>query len=339
MTRALHILIMVLFLVQTKGQTIGGNAIYNFLKLPTHPLAAASGGRLVSSMTSELGVVSENPALLNAASNGVISSNLLSLSPGLNLLNAIGGLHIEKLNTTFALSITHLSYGSSDQTDVSGNLVGSFMPYDQSIQFIASSKYGKHWQYGGSVKYINSKYGAYTSAALAADMGLLYSDEEKLLNAGFSVKNMGFQLKKYTNTGEDLPFDMSMGLSKKLANAPIRFSITAQKIHQFDILYQDTLFNSQNGLVPFKQGLPGKLLSHLICASDVLLGEKIVFTIGYNVLKRKELSIQRMSNGIAGFSYGVTVSLKRVKCYFSRMHNQSTIAYINAGLSINLKNN
>jgi hypothetical protein len=53
---------------------------------------------------------------------------------------------------------------------------------------------------------------------------------------------MGFQLKTYAGEQEDLPFDLQIGITKKLANAPLGFSITAQHLHQFNTLYSDEDF-------------------------------------------------------------------------------------------------
>ncbi len=338
----IRLFVIIIFLLSggnLQAQTIGGSSIYNVLTLPQHPLVAASGGRLVSSLSNEMGLILENPAFLVQEHNGLISSNFTSLSPGSTFVNAIGGYHSEKLNTNFALAVNHFSYGHTNQTDAVGNSIGSMIAYDQSVQLTSSHVYGKHWNYGLAIKYIISKYGMYSSQALVSDMGLNYTTEDKQMQMAFSIKNMGLQLKRYATQGEDLPFDLSIGVSKKLENAPFRFSVNAQKIHQFDILYNDTLFSNANGLSQIKNGFAGKLINHVILSGDILLGDKVVITLGYNFLKRKELSIQRMSNGLAGCSYGLTLHLKRMNFYFSRAHFQSSMAYLHAGITYNLKNN
>jgi hypothetical protein len=45
---------------------------------------------------------------------------------------------------------------------------------------------------------------------------------------------------------EELPFDPTFGITKKLKNAPLSFSFTAHHLHQFDIRYNDTVFNNEN---------------------------------------------------------------------------------------------
>jgi len=60
---------------------------------------------------------------------------------------------------------------------------------------------------------------------------------------------MGTQLSTYNGTAvkEELPFDLQAGISKRLENAPFQFSVTAHHLHRFDIFYNDTLFNAQEG--------------------------------------------------------------------------------------------
>lgn len=313
------------------AQTIGGNATYNFLKLPQHPLSGALGGRNVSSFSAELGLLSENPALLRKINHGQISGNFTFLAPTLIAMNAIGGYHAEKLKTSFAFSINHLQYGNFDQTDPAGNILGTFNPYDQVVQVSASRFYGDRWNYGVSLKYIQSRYGSYSSIAIASDIGLTYFDENKLLQVGFAAKNMGVQIKTYAGMGEDLPFDMVIGITKQLEKAPIRFSITAQRIHQFDLMYRDTLFNVDNFGQSNKSGFVDKIISHFIFATDILIGDKLVFTGGYNFLRRNELKIPNLSSGLTGFSYGMNLKLKKLDFYFSRSHYQSSLAHIQTG--------
>ena len=138
------------------------------------------------------------------------------MAPTITAFNAVGVHHVKKINTTVALSIYHLNYGSLDQTDAAGNILGTFSPFDQVVQLSGSRKYGTRWYYGLSLKFVNSRYGGYKSSALAMDVGLNYYDEEKLMQLGFSAKNMGIQMTTYAGIQEDLPFDMTIGFTKQL---------------------------------------------------------------------------------------------------------------------------
>jgi len=334
--KCLFYFFVMLHAASLKGQTLGGSSVYNFLKIPPHPQVGALGGRNISTFSCELGLVLENPSLLRASNHGNVSTNFTFLAPSLTMLNANGAFNIPKIATTFAISANHLQYGNIEQTDASGNTLGTFNPYDQVVHVTASRSYNEKWNYGISIKYIHSKHGAYKSSAVASDFGLTYNDEERLFQAGFSARNMGTQISTYAGIGEDLPFDLSLGITKQLEKAPIRFSITAQRIHQFDIIYKDSIFNRDNFDINPRNKFFNKLLSHFVVATDILLGDKFVFTAGYNFLRRKELIIPNLSNGLTGVSYGLKAKLNRLDFYFSRSHYQSSTGLTQVGISYKL---
>ena len=330
-------IILLIFSERVSSQTIGGNSTFSFLRMQLHPQAGALGGRNLSMISGDLGVVSENPALLTKSHHADLSANFIFLAPSITGLYGVGAFHLKKTATTFSLGLQHILYGSQIQTDAAGSVLGEFRAYDQMIGLTASRRYGKRWNYGATMKLINSRYGPYSSLAVASDVGLTYHDEEKQLKIGFVAKNMGVQMKTFSGIGEDLPFDMLIGVTKHLEGAPLRFSVTAQRIHQFDLLYNDTLFAAENYGSTDKGGFGTKLLSHLIVGTDVLIGEKIVISAGYNVLRRRELRIRNLASGLTGFSYGLQLNLQRLKFYFSRSHHQSSLSQNQVSLSFRLQ--
>lgn len=333
------ILMGLLGLVFTGGhsQTLGGSSSFNFLRLQLHPQAGALGGRNVSHFGADLGMISENPSLLRKGHHSAVSANFTSLAPTITGLYAAGAYHLEKKATTLALGITHLGYGEQAETDASGNILGTFRAFDQLLGLTVSRIYNKKWHYGSTLKFINSRYGGFASQGLALDVGLNYYNEERMIQFGFAAKNMGIQLKSYGNRKEDLPFDMVMGMTKQLEKAPIRFSITGQRMHQFDLLYNDTLFNQTNfGSTP-RTNWGTKVFSHLILGTEILVGDKIVLTSGYNVLRRRELRIQNIASGLTGFSYGFNLHLQRLRFYYARTHYQSSLSHHQISFSFTLQ--
>ena len=49
-------------------------------------------------------------------------------------------------------------------------------------------------------------------------------------------RNLGFQLKPYNEVHESLPFEINLGVSQKLENAPITWHITLENIQKVCIL-------------------------------------------------------------------------------------------------------
>ncbi len=245
------------------------------------------------------------------------------------------GYHHPKLNTNFSWGLNYFSYGNVTETDASGNVLGKFKPTDWVMQLSASRSYLEKWNYGGTLKYISSNYGQYRSNGLAIDVGLLFSDSAKLFSASFLAKNMGVQLKKYNGSSrDDLPFDLQAGLTKKLKGAPFSFSLTAQRMHQYNTRYDDTTFNNENG---FKYGSSiGKLLDHVILATTIYFGERIEAIVGYNFLRRRELNIGDNANGLNGFSIGASAQLGKFTIRIARAYYQNNSAYNQFGLNLKL---
>ncbi len=319
-------------------QTIGGNAAYQFVLLPNTPQLSALGGINISNMTTDAGMTFNNPSLLREGMHQQLHVSFNSMYAGIKNYHSLFAYHSATWQTTFAAGVHFIDYGNIEQTDASGNTGGSFRPNDYVAQISAARRYAEHWYYGASVKVISSNYGIYRSSALALDIGVAYLDTAKLLQASLVIKNAGTQLKKYQGTGgDDLPFDVQVGVSKRLANAPIQFSITAHHLHQFDIRYNDTTFNNDNGI---DQGNSGKQFTidkffrHFIFATQVFLGNKIEVSFAYNFLRRKELYIANSTNGFTGFSLGVGAIFKKMQIRYARSYYQNNTAYNQFGLNI-----
>lgn len=321
-----------------RAQTLGGNTVFNFLKLPNTPQLSALGGVNVSSVSNDVGLAFNNPALLKESMHTQMNAAFNSFYDGITAYHLSLGYHHAKLNTTFLWGLNYLSYGDVQQTDASGNLLGNFRPTDWVMHFSASRRYLERWQYGMTVKFIHSGYGQYRSNGIAADVGVLYHDTANAFSASVLAKNMGTQLQKYEGTDPtDLPFDLQAGLSKRLQNSPFGFSVTAHHLHQFDISYNDTVFNNGNGFSNSSSKFSfDKLFRHFVLAANIYLGDKVEVAMGYNYLRRKELSIGSSGNGLTGFSMGLSLLLNKLQVRYARSQYQNNTAYNQFGLNIAL---
>ena len=332
--------ILLLILVsQLNAQTLGGSSVFNFLKLSNTPQLTALGGVNVSQSSNDVGLVFSNPALLKPSMHSQMNAVFNDFYGGIKVYHLSMGYRNEKLNTNFSWGLNYFNYGSTSETDAAGNELGKFRPTDWVMQVSASRSYMEHWNYGATLKFISSNYGQYHSNGLAMDIGVLFYDSSKLFSASIVVKNMGAQLKKYNGPeSEELPFDLQIGLTKRLAKAPFSFSLTAQRAHQFNINYNDTTFNNENG---FENGSNkkfsfDKLINHFVIATTIYAGDRVEVMAGYNFLRRKELSIGNASNGLNGFSLGLGVLLGKLQIRYARAYYQSNAAYNQLGLNMKL---
>ncbi len=299
------------------------------------------GGINVSNTSNDVGLAFNNPALLNQGMHTQLNAVFNGFYSGITGYHLSMGYHNSQLNTNFLWGLNYLNYGSTTETDAAGNIYGQFKPNDWVMQVSASRTYLEKWSYGATIKFISSNYGQYRSNGIAVDVGVQYSDTASLFSASILAKNMGSQLRKYDGTDPgDLPFDLQVGLSKRLENSFLGFSVTAHHLHQFDLSYNDTVFNNAND---FPNGSSNKLtfdklFRHFVFAADIYIGDKVEITAGYNHLRRKELNIGNTGgNGLNGFSMGVSVLLlNKLQVNYARAQYQSNTAYNQFGLNLKL---
>ena len=231
--------------------------------------------------------------------------------------------------------IHYMNYGSIPQTDAAGNEMGSFRPGDYAIQAGASRRYLEHWYYGVAIKFIASNYGLYRSSGAAMDASVAYYDSTHGWQAALAFRHMGFQLKAYNGSRpDDLPFDMQAGITKRLKKAPIQFSLTAHHLHQFNIRYNDSVFNNENGFGNEAGSFADKIFRHLVFAGQFYIGEWIELTGAYNYLRRKELNIDQSANGLTGCSLGIGVLFQKLQIRYARGYYQNNTGYNQFGLSM-----
>jgi hypothetical protein len=259
---------------------------------------------------------------------------------GIKNFHFLLGFRNEPLKTDFSVGVNYFHYGTIPETDPSGNLLGELSPVDYVVQVSASRRYLNRWHYGATLKFIHSGYGQYRSSGIAMDLGISYHDTTALIQASIVAKNMGTQLRTYIGAEkDDLPFDLQVGISKRLASAPLQFSLTLYRLHQFNIQYADIAFNNENN---FDVGLNDskfsfdKIFRHIVLATQLYITDKVEVSVGYNHLRRKELNIGNAGNGLNGFSMGVGVLFKKIQIRYARAYYQNNTSYHQFGLNLKL---
>lgn len=331
--RVIFAILIIMMGGKAVAQTIGGAAVYNFLKLPPAPLQSAAGGINISYQGDDVTQGLSNPALLSANLHTQTSFSFNSYFAQTKAYQLAGAYHAKKQDATLAGSIFFIDYGDIPQTNSIGEAQGNFRPREFVVQFSAGKKYLEHWQYGASIKWIHSDYGSYRSAALAFDGGVSFVDSARLISISLLAKNMGVQLSAYGEEKEDLPFDLQLGITKKLAKAPLAFSVTAQQLHQFDLAYNDTAFNNENAFSS-KASFFNKVFNHFILASHIYIGSNAELTAGYNHLRRTELNLGNASNGLNGFSAGIRAKFRKLHFQYARSYFGLGQAYNQFGLHL-----
>lgn len=323
------------------AQVTGGQYALPFLRLPNSPHVSALGGINVANPETDIAFAFQNPSLMRPGLHNQLGLSYNSYYADIKIMNLNYGYHVAKINTSFAFGIQYLNYGSFEQTDNIGNQYGNFKASDYAFTLAASRSYKEGWRYGAALKWAHSSLYDKTASALLADVGVSYNDTAQLITVGVVAKNIGFMLQRYNpgNSAEPLPFDLQIGLSKKFKHLPLRIMVTAHHLYEWDVRYNNpddveatSLFGPQDSTTDSKSYFADKLFRHLIFAGELTLGKRLAINVGYNHLRRGELSIKDKP-ALAGFSFGASIYLNKFQVHYARSYYHVAGAYNEIGLN------
>jgi len=299
---------------------IGGDNVYEFLNMPSSARITALGGSLIAVKDSDISLAYANPAALNKEMHNVLTFNQNFHVADIRNSYAAYGRHIEKWNTTFHLGFQTINYGNFQSADEFGNITGTFQPSELAITIGAGRQLYERMSVGANLKFISSSFEAYNSFGISSDVSAMYHIADKNFTATLLFKNAGSQISTYRDgNNEDIPFEIQLGISKKLQYLPFRFSITAQHLQRWNLLYDNP--NSEENT--FFLGEPvatndnewiDNIFRHLIFSGEFLFGKAEVVNLrfGYNHFLKKELSVNNLRS-LAGFSAGLGIKIRRFR--------------------------
>ena len=179
------------------------------------------------------------------------------------------------------IGVQYLSYGSLNQTDISGLDVGTFTPNGLAIS-LGYARSINGFDLGANVKYISSTI-LNTASAYAVDLGAMRRFWNNKLSLGVSMQNMGTSL-QYESDQEPLPFNIRVGAAYKIQGnwliaSDLNAPIDGPQYYGFGTEYMQRLspevevgiragYNTQNvntgGSTGFTAGLGVKYLDYSI---------------------------------------------------------------------------
>lgn len=300
---------------------------YNVLKFPASAHVTALGGENISLVEDAPAAGWANPALYSGVSDRSLGLNFMTYAGGSKWLGAqfvkaFGDRH------TGAASVQYMGYGSMDETDEAGNVLGSFSPKDIVLNVGYSYLFSDRWAGGAALKGIYSKYADFSAFAVAVDLGLNYYDEDADFSLSTVVQNVGTQLKSFDDRAAHLPFGLQIGFTKGMNHAPVRFSLTMTDITRWKSSYY---FNPDGGSVGFSK----KLLNHFVVGVDILPTSYIYLSAGYNFRRAYELKAAGSGHG-AGLTFGGGFDVKRFKAgvSYAKYHLSMSSLMFNVAYSL-----
>jgi len=300
-----------------------GSSGYEFLKIPVSVHSAALGGNNVSIIEDDITLAYTNPALLSNISSTCLNFDYLSYVAGTNKLSAtLGKLHGKR--GAWVVGVQVLNYGSMTETTDGGVEIGDFSASDIALQGGYSYLFNERWSGGAVGKVLLSNYGEFSSTALAVDLGVNYYNEEKGFSIGLVAQNLGGQIDALYEKTEKLPFNLVLGLSKDLNNAPIRLSVTLSDLTHWSEDYYYVFVGK-------KQNLCKRLFNHLSVGADIFPSSTTWLAIGYNFRRANEMEIIDDSHW-AGLSLGGGLAIKKfnIGVAYGKYHVGASSIMVNA---------
>ncbi|MDP1726199.1 MAG: type IX secretion system protein PorQ [Bacteroidota bacterium] len=298
---------------------VGGMGTYRFLYLQPSARIAALGGNAIATPDHDVNLTVQNPSLLNKDFHNQVGLNFVNYFADIKAGDFNYSYHADTIHTTFSLGMQFVNYGNFTKTDIDGTVLGSFSAGEYNLHFSATRTY-KQFQYGASLKIINSTLESYNSYGIAADVAGSWFSKDRLMMLTTVVSNLGTQLKAYRNDNyENIPYNIQLGFSKKFEHNPLRIGIIAHNLQSMGkLLYQIDDRNRKE--INFETGLPNEekfsifdhALSHLIVNTELIFGKTLNIRFGYNDLRRREMSLRDV-RGMNGFSWGFGVRIYRIQ--------------------------
>jgi hypothetical protein len=260
---------------------------YDFLRLDGSARAGALGGSFVSN-NDDADVIFYNPAGLELLEGQPISLSFVKHLLDINLASLSYSTEFEDIGR-FGAAIKYINYGSFDEADEFGNRTGEFNAGEFAFVVGYANQLDENFYYGANAKFIYSGIADRSSTAMAVDLGLHYAIPDNNWSFGFALLNLGGQLSSYYNTKEDLPFDIVVGVSKRLENLPLRLSVDFHKLNQ----------QREDFAQRFKAFTVG---------AEFTLSKVLKLRFGYDNERRSEFKIGSTA-GIAGFNVGLGIKI------------------------------
>lgn len=321
----IHKIAFILFIAicsstQVFGQ-IGGQHVYEFLRLPSSARVSALGGSVISVLDDDLALAYHNPAQLNP-----LQHQRLTFSHNFHFADISNGYFayahdLPKLGITAQLGIQYIDYGTFTGADHRDILTGDFEAGETAIVLSAARQMNERIRLGLSIKPIFGNLENYSSGGLAADIGLTYTGSDSSLVIGIVAQNIGNEWDSYTNTKKGTtPFDVQIGLSKRLRYLPFRFSIVGHHLQKWGVRYDDpnrvvstNLLGETQEQSAFSKGVDN-FFRHFVFSGEFLLGrnENLRLRLAYGHLRRKELSVENFRS-LAGFSGGIGIKVSKFR--------------------------
>lgn len=328
------LLIITLVISQDAYAQVGGTDTYQFLNLSSSARISGLGGNLITVYDEDVNLAFGNPSLANPKMHGRISFNHNFLLAGTSHGYIAYGHDVPKWGVTLHGGIQYINYGEFIQTDIFNNDLGQFKASEFAFTLGAGKRLFERMSVGANLKLVSSRLATFSSVGISTDLSASYILEEKNALITLVIKNTGAQISSYSENRESIPFDVQLGVSKRLQKLPFRYSLIYHNLHRWNLRY-DNPYSQENTFIDFgsnpvvQENNNGSTLDnffrHIIINGEFLIGKKenLKLRIGYNHQRRKDLTVNNVTS-FSGISYGFGIRINRFRFDFG--HNSYHLA-------------
>lgn len=297
---------------------VGGNSTYQFLNIPVSARAGALGGTSLAVKDSDPTLAFTNPSLLDSSMTGMLTLSYLNYFADINY-GYFSYIKDFKKAGTFSAGINYIDYGTFKETDAGGNELGNFFAGEYALVIGWGKSIDSLFSVGANFKTIYSSLYTYTSVGVALDLSGTYYNPKNEVTVAAVIKNIGTQMKPYVDGGEKepIPFEIQMGVSKKLKHVPLRASLNLVHLETWNLAYNDSTIQTNNNenlddlekSELNKTGFFSEAFRHMVLGVEFVPSKSFNVRFGYNFKRRSELALDDRP-GLVGFSWGFGFRVK-----------------------------
>ncbi|HFA52011.1 MAG TPA: type IX secretion system protein PorQ, partial [Bacteroidetes bacterium] len=246
----LSVILLVFIFQNLCAQVVGGDNVYEFLNLSASARITGLGGNLIAVRDDDVALAFNNPSLLNSSMGGQIGFGNNFYLSDINHGYVSYGHYAKKWDLTWHGGVQYISYGDFQATDEVGNVTGQFDAGEYAFTVGAGKELYERLSVGANLKFITSQFESYNSVGMVADLAATFHDTSRLVTVALVFKNIGTQFSTYTpGNRESVPYEMQLGVSKRLRHLPFRISVIYRYFNKWNILFDDP--NSQEDIFFF----------------------------------------------------------------------------------------
>lgn len=318
--------LMILICSVSFGQ-IGGRYTYQFLNLTTNPRQAALGGKIITIYDEDVNQAMSNPAALNEDMDNRLALNYGNYYGEASYGTASYAYTYDRHVQTFYAGVNYINYGSFEGYDENGQKTSDFTGSEGALSLgYAYNVPFTDLHIGVNGKLITSTLESYNSFGAAVDVGLLYVDQINDINYALVFRNIGTQFKTYSGIKENLPFEITAGISQQLEHVPLRWHLTLENLQQWNIAFSNPVRGETNidGTTSNeKVSFFNNALRHVVLGAELFPQRAFNIRLGYNFRRGEELRVDEQRN-FSGVSLGFGLRMNKLK--FNYSYSRYTLA-------------